>query len=315
MAAKKGEKAMQRLAKEHLFKNYPSRDDEGNLQPPLLPDEPPLHVEQGESFLIETVDTGHMLLMSEDQRDKPTGPMAGNPSTGPVYVEGIRAGDVIAVSIESLEVVGHTIIGTGQHSLLPSALVKERKDFVKIESGIANFPGGLKIPVRPMYGCFGVVPVDVQPEPYMHGGNMDIPDICAGNTIHLRCERDGGYFACGDGHALQGDGEINGFALEVSLLGQLRIDKSPYQALKTILIETPEKLITVGIKHEARDAVTDAVHAMSELLAQAREIDLLEAYQFVSHIGDVRVGAMWPMWSEWHIAVPMCLHLDRVYFD
>ena len=99
---------------------------------------------------------------------------------------------------------------------------------------------------------------------------MDIPDICAGNTIHLRAERDGGYFACGDGHAIQGDGEINSYSLEVSLLGQLRIEKSSYPSLKTILIETPEKLITVGVKHEVREAVTDAVHAMSQLLAKAR---------------------------------------------
>ncbi len=165
-----------------------------------------------------------------------------------------------------------------------------------------------------MYGCFGVVPAGVRPEPFVHGGNMDIPDICAGNTIHLRSERDGGYFACGDGHAIQGDGEINGFSLEVSLLGQLRIEKSSYPSLKTILIETPEKFITVGVKHEAREAVTDAVHAMSELLAKARGIDLLDAYQFVSHVGDIRVGAMWSMWSEWQIPVPMCLHLDRGYF-
>ncbi|MEZ4728685.1 MAG: acetamidase/formamidase family protein [Caldilineaceae bacterium] len=274
-----------------------------------------LRVRQGEPFLLETVDTGHMLLMSEAERDKPTGPMAGNPSTGPVYIEGIRAGEVIAVTIEALDVVGHTIIGIGAHSLLPPDRVGARTDFVKIEDGIAHFPGGLQIPVSPMYGCFGVVPVGVRPEPYLHGGNLDIPDICAGNTIHLRCERDGGYFACGDGHARQGEGEINSFSLEVSLVGQLRITRSRYQDLKTILIETPTKFITVGVKETAREAVTDAVTAMAELLAAARGIDLLDAYQFVSHIGDMRVGAMWPLWSEWSIPVPMCLHLDRVHFQ
>ena len=97
-------------------------------------------------------------------------------------------------------------------------------------------------------------------------------------------------------------------------MGQLRIEKSSYPSLKTILIETPEKLITVGVKHEAREAGTDAVEAMSQLLAKARGIDLLDAYQFVSHVGDIRVGAMWPMWSEWKIPVPMCLHLDRAHF-
>jgi len=143
---------------------------------------------------------------------------------------------------------------------------------------------------------------------------MDIPDIAAGATVHVRCQRDGAYFACGDGHALQGDGEINGFSLEVSLLGRLRVDRSPHQSLRAMLIETPDAYITVGVKHAVKESVTAAVTTMAELLAGARGISVMDAYQFVSHVGDLRVGAVWPMWSEWDIPVPMCLHLSRERF-
>ena len=144
---------------------------------------------------------------------------------------------------------------------------------------------------------------------------MDIPDIRAENTVHVRSERDGGYFACGDGHAVQGEGEINGGSLEVSLLGQLRIEKSPYNP-KAMLIETPEKFITVGVGHSIREGVVDAVYAMSDLLSTARGITLIDAYEFVSNVGDVRLGAMWPMWHEdGYIPVPFCLHLDRRHFE
>ena len=88
---------MKRLTREHLFMNR------GDLS--SVPQRPPLHVELGEAFEIETVDTGDILMLSEKDKDKPKGPMAGNPSTGPVYVEGIKAGDVIAVHIEDVQIV------------------------------------------------------------------------------------------------------------------------------------------------------------------------------------------------------------------
>ena len=243
--------------------------------------------------------------------------MSGNPSTGPVYVDGIKANEVIAIYIESLEVIGHCTIGTGDETLLPSEFVRKRRDFIRIENGVAHFQGGLEIPVRPMFGCFGVVPAESSPEPWHHGGNMDIPDICTGNIIHVRCQRDGAFFCCGDGHAVQGDGEINGYSLEVSLEGKLRIERSTYQEIKTVLIETPEEFITVGIEHIFGDSVKSAVYSMADLLAKNQGLDLLDAYQFSSHVGDLRLGAVWPMWSKkWSgLPIPACLHLSKNFFN
>ena len=300
---------MQRLTQEHLFHNY-------NFEK-TLPEQPPLTVSQGESFLVETVDTSHRNVMTEADRKKPAGPMVGNPSTGPVFIEGIKAGDVIAISIENLQVVSNCFLSIDEdESLLPAEYTNVREDFISISDHTAHFPGGIQVPIRPMYGCFGVVAASRRSEPGEHGGNMDIPQICSGNTVHIRCERDGGYFCCGDGHAVQGEGEINGYSLEVSLLGQVRIEKSPYQELESILIETPDEFITVGVKPEIKEAITRAVLSMSHLLACAKGIELTEAYQVASHVGDVRLGAMWPIWDKTygHLPIPVCLHLSREHF-
>lgn len=303
-------KRMKRLTRDHRFRNH------GDLA--TLPAEPPLRVAQGEAFVIETVDTGDVFMTSEADLDKPNGPMSGNPSTGPVFVEGIRAGDVIAVHIEDLRVVGHCKISVGDETHLPEELKKNRTDFIRIEKGVAHFPGGFRVAMRPMFGCFGVVPAQRSPEPWHHGGNLDLPDICAGNVVHLRCERDGAWFCCGDGHGVQGDGEVNGYSLEVSLEGRLRIEKSPYQDLRTLMVETPGEFVTVGVEAAFADSIRSAEHAMGDFLARRRGVDLLDAYQFASHVADIRVGPVW--WAvrtgDWNggIPIPACVRLSKEYF-
>ncbi len=301
---------MKRLTREHRFKNY------GDLS--TLPVEAPLHVALGETFIMETIDTGDMFMRSERDADKPRGPMAGNPSTGPVYVEGIKAGDVIAASIRDLKVVGHCNIRIGDETLLPPEVVTKRSDFIRISDGVAHFHGGLKVKVKPMFGCFGVVPSKPSPEPWHHGGNLDIPDICAGSIVHLRCQRDGAFFCCGDGHAVQGEGEVNGYSLEVSLEGTLLIEKSPYRDIKTIMIETREKFIAVGVENAFADSIRSAEHSMADFLCARKKLDLLDAYQFASHVGDIRVGPVWAaiIDGQWGggIPIPACLHLSKQHF-
>ena len=302
---------MKRLTRDRLFKNY--GDPSAALR------EPALHVAAGEAFVVETVDTGHVFMMSEEDRDKPAGPMSGNPSTGPVCVEGIKADDVIAVTITDICVVGHCRIGAGEGTLLPPEMVTERTDFVRIAAGVAHFRGGLTARVRPMFGCFGVVPAETSPEPWHHGGNLDLPEICAGSIVHVRCQRDGAYFCCGDGHAVQGDGEVNGYSLEVSLEGTLKIEKSPYQDLRTMMIETEEKYIAVGVEHSFAGSIKSALHSMADFLAKRGDLDLLDAYQLASHVGDVRMGAIWLSIREekWAggMPIPAFLHLPKECFD
>lgn len=300
---------MRTLDRAHLFKNY------GDLS--TVPSRAPFRVEPGETFRIETVDADHRLLRSEADAGRPVGSMAWNPSTGPVAVEGVRAGEVIAITVEELRTIGHTMIRVdpdrGEPPLLPAGVAEARADFVPIREGVATFPGGVRVPTRPMYGCFGVVPAEPSPEPWHHGGNLDIPDICAGNTVHLRCQRDEAWFCCGDGHAVQGEGEINGVYLEVAIEGVLRIERSPFQGLGGILIESPTTWMMVGVGPTLRDGVVHAVHALSKLVAGSTDLDLMRAFELVSHVADLRTGALWPLWCRdaAETPVPAVLHLPK----
>jgi amidase len=295
---------MQRLSREHLFKNHKN---------PVLPDPPPLRVSLGEPFELETADTAHRSIKVREDATKPPGPMAGNPWTGPVYVEGVRAGDVIAVTIDDIRVDDNCTIQIDETSLLPPEERDDRVDFVPILDGMAMMPGGIRVPVRPMLGCFGVVPAAFFADPWDHGGNMDIPDIRAGRTVHIKCQRDGALFGCGDGHARQGEGEINGYSLEVSTTVRLRIDRSRYQNLQeSILIENADRFVMVASAHEVPMGIRKVVWAMTRFVSEICGLSVVDAYQLVSHLADLRLGAVWPMWcTRWHIPVPLSLTLER----
>lgn len=302
-----------------LFWNRSHPVVEGNWDGELVPypvPEPAITVSQEERFAIETTNTCHLDIRKEADIKGSNGPMAGNPWTGPVFVEGVRAGEVIAVDIHQLEVTGHSFIGGGG-SVVPEYLqVPMRKSFIPIEAGFAVFPAGFRVPVRPMYGCFGVVPVGSRPEPWDHGGNMDIPEVCAGSTIHVRCERDGAYFGCGDGHALQGEGEVTGWSFEVALRGELTVKKSPYQHLKSMLIETEHHAISVGIRHTIRESTKLALWAMADHVSEVCHVSPIEAYEIAAYVGNIRVGAMWPLlYENMKIPVPICVHLQKDYFS
>ena len=120
---------MNRLSRTHVFHNY------GDLS--TLPRTPPLSVKLDEQLVLETVDTSDRHVLSRDDIDKPRGPMAGNPCTGPVHVEHVRAGDVIAVRIEQIDVVGHCVLDVAEEALLPAELREKRRDFIAIENRVA----------------------------------------------------------------------------------------------------------------------------------------------------------------------------------
>ena len=180
---------MKRLRRTEVFKNH------GSLTG--ISDRPRLSVDLGERFLLETISTGGYIFdRFEKFNDEPPLTISGNPSTGPVGVAGVRKGDVISCRIHSITPVGHTIAGTS--GILEEAFEQEDCDLILLEDGVATFPGDITVPIRPMAGCFGVVPDPCNmPEPWKHGGNMDITVIGPGSIVHLRAQRDEGWVCAG----------------------------------------------------------------------------------------------------------------------
>jgi amidase len=140
-----------------------------------------------------------------------------NAATGPVFVRGAGAGDMIACKIEEIE-----LLSPGLTALVPGVgafpdWIREREwgvnpRVVPIRDGFVELDGRL-LPVAPMVGVMGVAPlldsistIDNGP----HGGNLDVQEFTAGTTVYLPVFVDGALFALGDCHALQGDGELCG---------------------------------------------------------------------------------------------------------
>jgi amidase len=194
--------------------------------------EPVLRIADGDTVETWCVDAG-----GHDARGEPITP-GGNPQTGPFYVEGAKPGDALAVRFERIRpnrergVSGPLVAPNVVEPAFATALARNAGELdvwlLDLERGTARLerpPPGLEslgeLPLAPMLGCFGVAPESGQAISCAtsgpHGGNMDYRGFREGVTAILPIFVDGALFHLGDGHALQGDGEIVGTGIEVSV--------------------------------------------------------------------------------------------------
>ena len=193
--------------------------------------DPVLSVASGDTITTTTVDAG-----GSDATGKPITP-AGNPQTGPFYLEGAEPGDTLAVTFDKLApnrkigytsgVVAANVLDFGYTPEFDDNLERLLDWEIDFENntatpvGFDHLPiGRLRIPLKPMVGCFGVAPPRGQAistaTSDTHGGNMDYREFVQGVTVYFPVFVEGGLFHIGDGHAVQGDGEIAGTGIEIS---------------------------------------------------------------------------------------------------
>jgi acetamidase/formamidase len=129
------------------------------------------------------------------------------------------------------------------------------------------------VPVRPMLGCVAVAPgFGAAPSPTgdsgRFGGNMDFNEIVEGATVYLPVMQPGALLYIGDGHAVQGDGELNGNALETSMDVEFTVDVIANKALMTPRVESPTHIMTVGLGGTLEDALRAATSSLGQWLEQ-----------------------------------------------
>lgn len=275
-------------------------------------DEPVFYADPGETFIVEVEDASSgQIRKSTDRRDRRTVPF-GNPVVGPIYVRGAERGKGISVSIIEIKPLigqGATYFSEFNEEYVPGTPIlrflgekfpREPK-ICKIADDRVYFSDRLILPYRPMVGTIGVAP---QPEvgalssgvlPGRHGGNMDLPDVCPSSSIHLPVFHDGGLLYIGDVHAVQGDGEISGTAVEMPAEIKLRADlKDEHFALP--MIENQDEVMFVattsgGISLE--DAVRTAFMELAAWIEKNFGMDRFEALMLCGQIGRVRIGNLW----------------------
>jgi len=228
---------------------------------------------------------------------KDRGP-GGHILTGPVAIEGAEPGDTLEVRIKRVELAipyAYNAFRYGAGFLtddFPYARVK----IVPLDAKAmtANFSPGVRIALRPFFGSMGVAPppafgrYDSAP-PTIIGGNMDDHALVAGTTLFLPVHASGALFQVGDGHAAQGNGEVDITALETSLVGTLEFVLHKHAALTYPRAETPTHFIAMGFDDDLSNATRKAVRNMIDFIVAEKHLSRDEAYMLVSVAGDVEI--------------------------
>ena len=216
--------------------------------------------------------------------------------TGPVYVEGAEPGDVLEVRVLSIDLpidYGYN----GCSGYLPENC--DRQTRTKIfhldrETMTAEFAPGIVIPLRPFFGSMGVAPapelgrVSSNP-PGRHAGNLDNRELVAGSTLWIPVFVRGALFEVGDGHAAQGDGEVNQTAIETSLRGRLQLTVRKDMSLAWPRAETAADYVAMATDPDLVTATKTAIQEMVDFLAAEKGLPQAEAYRLVSIAGHVAV--------------------------
>jgi len=225
----------------------------------LGPHEPVLRVADGDTVLTTTVDARGRDAAGDQVA------VGSNPQTGPIYIEGAAPGDTLEVRLDRIypnrdhgwtrTVVAPNVLDPYYVREMPPEqdLVQWQIDLEKGTTTLDLPPAGLEgytLPLSPMLGCFGVAPLGGQAistaTSAEHGGNMDYRGFASGVRVYLPVFEDGALFHLGDGHAVQGDGEIVGTGVEVSMDVEMTFRVHEGRHIHWPRGETEDAILTVG---------------------------------------------------------------------
>ncbi len=266
--------------------------------------EPVLRVKPGDVIETETLYGGYY---AEDGGAWPG-------EVGPFYVEGATRNDTLVVKIRRLRtnrdhaVSTHTpgfisAVAGDRYTRMLNEPIPRRRYVWRIEQngtrGVLDLPNSKKkldVPLSPMLGRVAVAPDGEEAWgglwPGNFGGNMDASDVREGATVYLPVFHDGAYFYFGDGHALQGDGEVCGSGLETTMAVTFEFQLIKGKKIAWPRIENDEYIMTVGSVRPLSDALRIATVEMIEWLAADYGFEKWDAYQTVSQLAQMRVANM-----------------------
>jgi amidase len=247
--------------------------------------EPVLTIADGDTVLTQTVDA-----RGYDASDNQVHP-GGNPQTGPFYVEGAEPGDALAVRFDRIipnrrrgfsgTVIAERILDPEFVRTLPER--QSGRWEVDVETGTVALVepetslGRLSVPMAPMLGCFGVAPPRGQAistaTSSVHGGNMDYRGHVQGVTVYLPVAVPGALFHLGDGHAVQGDGEIVGTGVEISMDVQFTVSVVKNSEIVWPRTENEDYIMAIGNARPLDEALQSATTELVRWLAHDYGLD------------------------------------------
>lgn len=221
--------------------------------------------------------------------------------TGPIYIEGAEPGDLLEARVLDVEIrVPYGVNATGPGSgAAPDLLNEAAQKIMKLDldRGVALFAPGVEVPLAPFMGIVAVAPPPGQSPastkpPGAFGGNLDFKHLTAGSTLYLPVFNTGALFYIGDGHACQGDGEVDGTAIEISLTPtvQLIVHKGAGQGMGGPRAEDAAYHYPMGLGASLDEALAQAVKEATAFLQRQAGLSPADAYALCSLAVDFRVG-------------------------
>jgi len=218
--------------------------------------------------------------------------------TGPVYVNDAKVGDTLQVDILDVRIRQDW----GFVAILPllGMLPDEFTEYgtihpdIDIARNVCILPWGTEIPLDPFLGIIATAPPPAwgrcgSPVPRSFGGNMDNKELRPGTTLYLPVYNDGALFYAGDGHAVQGDGEVCITALETGATASFRLTVRKDFRVEWPFAENATHLISIGLDEDLDDAAKQAVREMIKHVCARTNLSRHQAYMLCSLAGDLRV--------------------------
>ena len=221
--------------------------------------------------------------------------------TGPIYVEGAEPGDTLEIRILKIDLAlpyAYNGFRAGA-GFLTNDFPYSRIKIIPLdrERMIARFAPGIEIPLHPFFGSIGEAPppdygrLNSAP-PWIHAGNMDNKELVAGSILYLPVHVPGALFLIGDGHAGQGNGEVDITALETSLTGTIQFVVRKDLKIDYPRAETPTHYISMGFDDDLSEATRIAVRQMIDFLVKEKHLSRDDAYMLTSVAGDVDISEL-----------------------
>ena len=240
--------------------------------------------------------------------------------TGPIFVEGAEPGDVLEVRIKSIKLAipyAYNAFSPGR-GFLPEDFPYAKMRIIPLDEKrmVANFADGIEIPLRPFFGSIGVAPPDVSGRissapPWIHAGNLDNKELVAGTKLFIPVHARGALFLAGDGHAGQGNGEVDITAMETSLIGTFQLIVRKDMHLRWPRAETPTHYITMGLHEDLNEATKMALREMIDFLVTEKHLTRDDAYQLSSVAADLDITQLVDGNKGVHAMIPKAIFVSQ----
>jgi acetamidase/formamidase len=234
--------------------------------------------------------------LKEVQKVRDRGP-GGHVLTGPIYIEEAEPGDVLEVHIQSIDLAipyGYNAIG--QAGFLSDEIFDRKMRIIPLDRKkmIGHFSEGIEIPLHPFFGSIGVAPPKEagrwnSAPPWVHAGNLDNKELVAGSSLFIPVFTKGALLEIGDGHAAQGNGEVDITAIETSLKATLQLTVHKGHSIQWPRGETATHIISMGCDRDLNAATHIAVREMIKYLMEEKKMTQTDAYMLCSVAADVDI--------------------------